>query len=163
MSNKNEEVEVIEEDVEISEVVNDLSFFMPGAAEEVEEVLRLVSRRFKDKEGKLIPFRFKPVTTTRIDELEKLHTVPVYSGSRRRKTGERVDQSRFMAHIAVESTVYPNFKSAELRKAYSDQDPIEVAKKMLHVGGEYSEWLQIANEINGFDDSLEELEEAAKN
>lgn len=163
MSNKNNEVEEIEEEVELSEVVNDLSFFMPGAAEEVEEVERLVSGRFKDTKGKFIPFRFKPVTTSRIDELEKLHTVPVYSGSRKRKTGERVDQSRFMAHIAVESTVYPNFKSADLRKAYGEQDPIEIVKKMLHVGGEYSTWLQIANEINGFDDSIEELEEAAKN
>ncbi len=162
MTNKNVE-EIENEEVELSEVVNDLSFFMPGAAEEVEEVERFVSKRFKDKKGNVIPFRFKPITTTRIDELEKLHTVPIYSGSRRRKTGEKVDQSRFIAHIAVESTIYPNFKSAELRKAYGEQDPIEIAKKMLHVGGEYSEWLQVANEINGFDDSLEDLEETAKN
>lgn len=162
MTNKNVE-EIENEEVELSEVVNDLSFFMPGAAESVEEVERLVSKRFKNKKGELIPFRFKPITTTRIDELEKLHTVPIYSGSRRRKTGEKVDQSRFIAHIAVESTIYPNFKSAELRKAYGEQDPIEIAKKMLHVGGEYSEWLQVANEINGFDDSLEDLEETAKN
>ncbi len=164
LTNKNQEVEEIEnEDVELSEVVNDLSFFMPGAADEVEEIMRPVSRRFKNKEGKIIPFRFKPVTTQRIDELEKLHTVPVYGGSRGKKTGERVDQSRFMAHMAVESTVFPNFKSAELRKAYGEQDPIEIAKKVLHIGGEYSEWIQVSTEINGFDDSFEDLEEAAKN
>lgn len=159
----NENVEVIEGEVELSEEVNDLSFFLPSAAEEVEEVERLVSKRFKDGKGKLIPFRFKPITTSRIDELEKFHTEPIYKGSRRRKVGEQVNQSRFMASIAVESTIYPNFKAADLRKAYGEQDPIEVAKKMLHVGGEYSTWLQIANEINGFDDSIEELEEAAKN
>lgn len=159
MTNKNQEVEEVEE----TEIANDLSFFMPGVAEEVEEVERFVSKRFKDKQGNVIPFRFKPVPTTRIDELEKQHTVPVYTGARRRKTGEKLDQARFMAHIAIETTVYPNFKAAELRKAYGEQDPIEVAKKMLHVGGEYGEWLSIANEVNGFDDSLEELEEAAKN
>lgn len=162
MTNKNNNVEEIEE-VNIAEDINDLSFFMPGAAEEIEEVERLVSKRFKNKKGDLIKFRFKPIPTTRIDELEKQHTVPVYSGSRRKRTGEKLDQSRFMASIAVESTIYPDFKSADLRKAYGEQDPIEVAKKMLHVGGEYGEWLNIANEVNGFDDSIEELEEAAKN
>lgn len=148
---------------EVTEIANDLSFFMPGVAGEVEEITRPVSKRFKDKKGNVVPFRFKAISTERIDELEKLHTVPVYSGSRKRKTGERVDQSRFMAHIAVESTIYPDFKSADLRKAYKTQDPIEVAKKMLHIGGEYAEWIQIANEINGFDDTVEDLEEAAKN
>nr|WP_255428722.1 phage portal protein [Sporosarcina sp. resist] len=136
---------------------------MPENAEEVQEIERVVSKRFKNKEGKAIPFRFKAITTERIDELEKLHTIPVYSGSRKRKTGEKVDQSRFMAHMAVESTIYPDFKSPKMRKGYKTQDPIEVAKKMLHVGGEYSEWLATVNEINGFDDSVEELEEAAKN
>lgn len=162
MTNKNKEVEEIEE-VELSEVVNDLSFFLPGQAEEIKEVKRPVSKRFKNKKGEIVPFRFLPVTTTRIDELEKLHTVPIYSGSRKKKTGERVDQARFIAHMAVESTVYPDMKSAELRKAYGEQDPIEVAKRVLYLGGEYSEWLSIASEINGFDDSLEELEETAKN
>lgn len=163
MTNLNEEVENVEENEEVMEIADDLSFFMPGAVEEVEEITRPVSKRFKNKKGKVVPFRFKPILTTRIDELEKLHTVPVYSGTRKRKTGERVDQARFMAHMAVETTVYPNFKSPELRKAYNEQDPIAIAKKMLHIGGEYSEWLQIVNEINGFDDSLEDLEEAAKN
>lgn len=161
MENKNNNIDEIsrEEDA----VVDDLSFFMPGKAEEVEEIERIVSRRFKDNEGNVVPFRFKPIQTTRIDELEKQHTIPVYSGSRRRKTGEKLDNARFMAHIAVETTIYPNFKSEKLRNAYGEQDPIEVAKKMLHVGGEYAEWLHITNEINGFEDSPEDLEEAAKN
>lgn len=159
----NNKVEDFENEEELSEVVNDLSFFMPGAAEEVEEVERFVSKRFKNQKGNVIPFRFKPVTTSRIDELEKFHTEPIYSGTRRKKVGEQVNQSRFMAAIAVETTVYPNFKAPELRKAYGEQDPIEIAKKMLHVGGEYSTWIQIASEINGFDDSLEDLEDAAKN
>ncbi len=151
------------ENEEAAVVADDLSFFMPGVAEETEEIERLVSKRFKDKSGNIIPFRFKAITTERIEELEKLHTIPVYSGSRRRKTGERLDQARFMAHIAVESTVYPNFKAAEFRKKYKLQDPIEIAKKVLHIGGEFTEWINITNEINGFDDSFEDLEEAAKN
>ncbi|MGE8079022.1 phage tail assembly chaperone [Peribacillus loiseleuriae] len=146
---------------ENNEVAMDLSFFMPGKAEEVEEVKHPISKRFKDKEGKIIPFVFKPITTDRVDEIEKLHTKPVMKNNR--KVGEKVDQARFLAHIAVETTIYPNFKSLELRKAYKSEDPIEIAKKVLNVAGEYAQWVGKSTEINGFDDSIEDLEEAAKN
>jgi hypothetical protein len=141
--------------------VMDLSYFMPGNAQVTEEVTAPISRRFKDKDGNVIPFIFKPITTDRVDELEKLHTKPVIKGNK--KVGEKVDNARFMAHIAVESTIYPNFKAVELRKAYKSEDPIEIAKQVLNVAGEYSNWIAKAAEVNGFDDSIEDLEEAAKN
>lgn len=146
---------------EIKEQVMDLSYFMPSNTQVTEEVKTPISRRFKDKEGQVIPFVFKPITTDRVDELEKLHTKPVIKGNK--KVGERVDNARFMAHIAVESTIYPNFKAVELRKAYKSEDPIEIAKKVLNVAGEYSNWIAKSAEVNGFDDSIEDLEEAAKN
>ena len=62
-----------------------------------------------------------------------------------------------------ESTVYPDFKAAEMRKAYKNEDPVEIAKKVLHVAGEYANWIAKAAEINGFEDDLDDLEEIAKN
>lgn len=139
----------------------DLSFFMPGKAEVVEEVKAPISARFKDKEGKLIPFVFKPISTERVDEIEKMSMKNIVR--KNRVVGKEVDQARFMARIAVETTVYPDFKAAELRKAYKTEDPVEVAKKVLHVAGEYAEWIAKASEVNGFEDSIEDLEEIAKN
>ncbi|WP_457921557.1 phage tail assembly chaperone, partial [Bacillus pumilus] len=74
-----------------------------------------------------------------------------------------LDSQRFYARIAVESTIYPDFKSKELREAYSTQDPVEVAKRVLSVGGEYANWLNKAIEVNGFEDEIEDLETEAKN
>ncbi|KIL80733.1 phage tail assembly chaperone [Bacillus badius] len=152
MTNQNENVE---------EVAMDLSFFMPGVAKAVEVEEWPISKRFVDKKGKVIPFKFKAITTERIDELEKESMKPVYQG--KKKVGETVDTARFYAKVAIESTIYPNFKAAELRKAYKTEDPVEVAKQVLHIGGEYANWVAKAVEINGFDDTPEDLEEAAKN
>ncbi|MDI6562956.1 phage tail assembly chaperone, partial [Bacillus altitudinis] len=52
----------------------DLSFFMPGQTTEAEEFKSIISKRFVDKEGKVITFVFKAITTERIDELEKENT-----------------------------------------------------------------------------------------
>lgn len=144
-----------------NEKVYDLSFFMPGQTIEAEEVKVLISKRFKDKAGNVIPFVFKAITTERIDELEKENTT--YKNVKGRGRVKELDSQRFYARIAVETTVYPNFKSKELREAYKTEDPVEVAKRVLSVGGEYANWLNKAIEINGFEDDLEDLEEEAKN
>ena len=147
------------EDVE--ELGRDLSFFMADNAEETPEEKVFVSKRFKDKKGKVIPFIMKAIETTRIDEIEKACMQPEFFKGR--KVGESIDRGRFHARIAVETTVYPDFKAEELRKSYKTEDPVEVAKRVLSVGGEYSAWIEESMRINGFDDSFEDLEEEAKN
>lgn len=59
---------------EKNENVYDLSFFMPGKTIEAEEIKVPISKRFVDKKGNVIPFILKPITTERIDELEKENT-----------------------------------------------------------------------------------------
>ncbi|PAF18612.1 phage tail assembly chaperone [Terribacillus saccharophilus] len=141
--------------------VHDLSFFLPSAVEEAEEVKAPISKRFKDKEGNIVPFIFKAIPTERIDELEKLCTT--FKNVKGQGRVKDLDTQRFYARIAVETTVYPDFRSKELREAYKTEDPVEVAKKLLSVAGEYSNLITKAMEVNGFDDTLEDLEEAAKN
>ncbi|MGE8207683.1 phage tail assembly chaperone [Heyndrickxia sp. NPDC080065] len=143
------------------ELVRDMSFFMAGNAEEIKEEKVPVSKRFKDKEGKVIPFIMKAIPTEQLDELERACKKPEFFKGR--KVGEKVDTARFYARIAVETTVYPDFKSEELRTSYKTEDAIEVAKRVLSVGGEYSTWIEEALRINGFDDSFEDLAEEAKN
>lgn len=146
---------------EKEEKVMDLSYFMPSKVEIMEETKAIISTRFKDENGKPIPFIFKPISTKRVDQLEELHRKPVMRNGR--KVGEEVDYSRFIAHVAVESTVYPNFRAPELRKAYKSEDPIEIAKKVLNIAGEYANWIAKASQVNGFDEDIEELEEEVKN
>ncbi|MCY8282429.1 phage tail assembly chaperone, partial [Bacillus inaquosorum] len=97
----------------------------------------------------------------RIDELEKENTT--YKNIKGRGRVKDLDTQRFYARIAIESTIYPDFRLAARLPAYKTPDPVEVAKRVLSVGGEYANWLNKAIEINGFEDDLEDLEEEAKN
>ncbi|MCM2674096.1 phage tail assembly chaperone [Alkalicoccobacillus plakortidis] len=155
--NKTNQEEVKEESHE--EQIQDLSIFLPGKVEEAEEVKVLISKRFT-KDGKIVPFIFKPISTDRVDELEKDNTT--YKNVRGTGRVRNFDNQRFMQRIAVESTVFPDFTSEKLRKAYKTEDPVEVARKILSVAGEFSKWLEETQRVNGF---LEEddLEELAKN
>ena len=45
----------------------DMNFFMAGKAQAVTEEEVFVTKRYKDAEGKVIPFVMKPITTERIE------------------------------------------------------------------------------------------------
>lgn len=150
--NENVETEV--------DVEPDMSAFLPGAAVEIKEVEEIISYRYKDAKGNPIPFRFKPISTERIEELEKECTT--YKKLKGQGRVRELDTQRFAARMAIETTVFPNFKSKQFREEYKTQDPVEVAKKVLCVGGEYTRWIEKANDLNGFGDD-ETLEEMAKN
>ena len=145
----------------MSETPLDLSYFMPGNPEDVHEVEVAISRRIRDEDGNPVLFKLRPISTQRIEEIEDECKKSIVK--KNRVVGKELDQSRFLARIAVETTVYPDFKAQELRKAYQTEDPVEVAKKVLHIAGEYSTWIEKVSEINGFDDTAEDLEEYAKN
>ncbi|MGF6357089.1 hypothetical protein ABIE27_005028 [Paenibacillus sp. 4624] len=142
-------------------MTKNMSFFMKGKAAEVKEEEVIITRRYKDEKGEPIPFVMKPLSTKRIDDLEAECTKPEFKKGK--KVGEKLDSKRFSLRIAIESTVYPDFRDAELLKSYGLTDPVDLARTILSVGGEYAEWMQAANRINGFDESEEDLIEDVKN
>jgi hypothetical protein len=139
----------------------DMSFFMQGKAKTVEEKEVIVSNRYIDDEGKIIPFVLKPIETERIKEIENECTEPVFEKGR--KVGERLNTERFMTKVGIESTVYPNFKDKDLLKSYNVVDPVDLVPKILSIGGEFTLWIKEIAKINGLDDDFEEMVEEAKN
>ncbi|OLN21872.1 phage portal protein [Domibacillus antri] len=138
-----------------------MSFFIGGKAAPVTEEEVIVSRRFKDNEGKVIPFVMKPIPTERIEQLENECYKPKYEGSK--KVGEEFDRARWIARMSLESTIYPDFRDKELLKAHGVVDPVDAVKKVLSVGGEYAEFMRAGQRINGYFDTFEDLVIDAKN
>ncbi|MGG3801794.1 phage tail assembly chaperone [Metabacillus fastidiosus] len=139
----------------------DMSFFMKGKGEAVTEEKVYVSKRFKDEKGKVIPFIMKPIPTTRIEELEKECMEPVEEKGK--KVGERLNRVRWLTRMGIESAVYPNFKDKELLDSYKEVDPVVVVKQVLSVGGEFTEWINAVQRVNGYEEDFEDLVEEAKN
>ncbi|WP_139491789.1 phage tail assembly chaperone [Brevibacillus dissolubilis] len=138
-----------------------MDVFMKGKAKQVVTEEVVVSKRYTDEDGNPIPFVLKAIDTRRIEELQDECTIAQMKKGK--KVGETVDWKRFASRLAVETTVYPNFKDPELLKSYNVVDPSELIKEILSVGGEYAELVQAVQRVNGFDQDFEELVEDAKN
>jgi hypothetical protein len=138
-----------------------MSFFMKGKAKQLPEEEVIVSKRYVNEKNEPIPFVIRAIEQPLIDRLQDECTEPIYRKGK--KVDEKLNVSRFLARMGVESTVFPNFKDPELLASYKLVDPVDLAKEILKMGGEYAEWLAAVQRINGYDEDFEELVNDAKN
>ncbi|MEM5817165.1 MAG: phage portal protein [Desulfitobacterium hafniense] len=123
-----------------------------------EEVI--ISERFKNKEGKPIPWVLRNLTEAENEEHRKAATKRVKGKGGASQT--ETDTNDYMAKLAVASVVFPDLKNAELQKSYGVMGGEDLLRKMLFPG-EYAKLLKVIQEINGFDQAMEDLIEEVKN
>jgi len=116
----------------------------------------VVSPRFRDKEGNLLKFTIKAMTSQEFEEIRK-------SATQIRK-GRKVefDAQKFNLRIVINHTVVPDFKDAESIKKMGCRTPEDYVNKVL-LSGEITTLMQKIQELSGFDVDMEELVEEAKN
>lgn len=135
------------------------AFFAKNAESEiVDEVV--VSDRFKDENGKPIPWKIRAITEAENEQLRKAATQYVKGPGGRRVP--EIQPEVYMAKVVVSSVVFPDLKNAELQKSYGVIGAEDLLKKML-LSGEYARLVQAVQEINGFDKDINELVEEVKN
>ncbi|WP_273483608.1 phage tail assembly chaperone [Desulforamulus ruminis] len=140
--------------------MSDLSVFFAqdDLGEITEEVV--VSTRFKDKEGKPVPWRLRSMTEAENKAIRQSATKSVKA--RHGGPTREVDFEEYLAKLAVASIVYPNLKDADLQASYRVKGADAVLQKML-LPGEYATLLQKVQELNGFDQDINELVDEVKN
>lgn len=115
-----------------------------------------VSKRFTDKEGKLMLFKIKPMDEKEHNELSKKCTTIKSRG----KT--EFDSRKFNSSMVIENTLYPDFKDAASIKAVGVKTPEEYLRKVL-LSGEVTKLVEEIMALSGFDNSMEDLVTEAKN
>jgi RecG-like helicase len=140
--------------------MSDFSVFMAGNALKDEIVKVVVSERFA-KNGKPVEWELKAVDAETDEKIRKECAKLVPVGKHGQKV-EQNDNNKYIGKLCVASTVYPNLNDAELQDSYGVKSADALLKKMLKPG-EYTTFQLKVMEINGFDLSMEELVDEAKN
>ena len=137
------------------------SVFMAGSAKTDETVKFVASKRFVDK-GKPVEWELKAIDSDTDELLRKECTKKVPIAGKRGQYNQETDTDKYLGKVCVACTVYPNLNDAELQDSYGVKDGLSLLKKMLKPG-EYTEYKAKVMEINGYDMSMEELVDDAKN
>lgn len=121
----------------------------------------IVSKRFKDENGKPYEWEIRALNSEETEQLQRKALVNVPMPNNPNVMQRVIDEVKFKSLLLAYSVVNPDLKSAELQDSYGVKTPEALLKKMLYP---YEE-ARLAREVIGYTqiDDLGELVEQAKN
>ena len=73
-----------------------------------------------------------------------------------------LDTNTYLARLAIACTSFPDLNDKELQDSYDVMGAEDLLNKML-LPGEFTDYMDAVQEINGFDFSMDDVVEEAKN
>lgn len=140
--------------------MSNFAVFMAGNTNE-ETVKYVASKRFVNN-GEPVEWEIKSIDSDLDEALRKECTKKVPIPGKRGQYNQETDTDKYIGKLCVACTVYPNLNDAELQDYYGVKGADALLKKMLKPG-EYTEYKAKVMEVNGYDMSMEELVDEAKN
>ena len=141
--------------------MSDFRMFMVGSGE-TEVVDYVASKRMVDEKGEPVAWKLKAIDSDTDERIRKECTKRVAVNGKRGQYMPETDTDKYMAKLCVACVVYPNLNDVELQDFYGVKDAEALLKKMLKPA-EYTELKVRVNEVLGYDLSMEEEVEEAKN
>lgn len=142
--------------------MGDLSCFLAQNAIKAENEKYVASRRFLGKDKKPMKWEIQAIPSTEDEALRKECTKRVPVVGKRGQYTQETDYNLYLGRLAAQCTVFPNLKDKELQDSYGVMGDDKLLKTML-TAGEYANYLEKVQEVNGFDVPMDELVEEAKN
>lgn len=142
--------------------MSNLSAFLSQNAIKVENTKFVASKRFVDEKKKPIEWEIQCISSQKDEEIRKTSTKRVQIPGKKNQYQPETDFNKYLGLLAVECTVFPNLNDVELQNSYGVMGADSLLKTML-LPGEYAEYLQKVQEVNGFEVSFEDKVQEAKN
>lgn len=139
-----------------------LSAFLAQNAVKAENIKYAASGRFIGEDGNPIDWEIKCITSTEDEALRKSCTKRVPVPGKRGQFTLETDYDLYLGKLAAKCTVYPNLDDAGLQDSYGVMGSDTLLKAMLKPG-EYAEYLNKIQQVNGFDIAMDEAVEEVKN
>lgn len=121
------------------------------------------TKSLTDEDGKPLEWVIKPLTTKENEDIRESCTFDVPVKGKPNMFRPKMNSSLYLAKMMVASVVEPNLYSAELQDSYDVKTPEDLLKEMIDDPGEYNEFASFIQKFNGFNASIEDKVEEAKN
>jgi len=145
-----------------------LTAFLAENAIPVENTFYAASPRFLsgelDENGKPKPMMWEIKTITGVEDeaLRKSCAKRIPVPGKKNQYQKETDYDIYLGKLAVACTVFPNLDNAELQDSYKVKGAEALLKTML-TPGEYANYINKVQEVCGFDTTMQEDVDTAKN
>lgn len=139
-----------------------LSAFLKQNAVAEENLKYPASKRFLDENKNPIDWEICAITSDEDEAIKKTCTRKVPVPGKKNMFIPETDFNLYLGKLAAKCIVFPNLNDVELQNSYGVMGADALLKVMLKPG-EYADLVTKVQEVNGFDVTLEEKVEEAKN
>jgi hypothetical protein len=114
-------------------------------------------------DGSPLRWEFQHLTTKQNDALRDKYMIDVQVTGKPNMYRQKLLTSKYLVNMVVNCTVVPNLYDAELQNSYGVKTPEDLVYAMVDCPGEYADLTAWIQKFNGFDETLEDKVDDAKN
>lgn len=143
--------------------MSDLSRFLKANKIKRENTTFAATKTLVDAKGNPLPWTIKPLTTKENDAIRDECMIEVPVKGKPNMFRPKLDTSKYIGKMICACVVEPNLYDKDLQDSYGVMSPDDLLKEMIDDPGEYQEFATFVQNFNGFNTTLEDKVEEAKN
>lgn len=143
--------------------MSDLSRFLKTNKIKRENTTFAATKSLVDAKGNPLPWTIKPLTTKENDAIRDECMIDVPVKGKPNVFRPKLDTSKYIGKMICTCVVEPNLYDKDLQDSYGVMSPDDLLKEMIDDPGEYQEFATFIQNFNGFNTTLEDKVEEAKN
>ena len=143
--------------------MSDLSRFLKANKIKRENTTFAATKSLADAKGNPLPWTIKPLTTKENDAIRDECMIEVPVKGKPNMFRPKLDTSKYIGKMICACVVEPNLYDKDLQDSYGVMSPDDLLKEMIDDPGEYQEFATFVQNFNGFNTTLEDKVEEAKN
>lgn len=143
--------------------MSDLSRFLKKNKKLKENVQYAVTKSLTDEKGQPLLWEIRPLTSKETNRLTDECTFQEQVPGKPNIFRNKINSTKLLQKMMVASVVFPNLNDKDLQDSYGVMTPEELITEMVDDPGEYNNFGKYLNELNGFNEGINEKVEEAKN
>lgn len=140
--------------------MSNLKYFLKGNKKIKENQFYAPTKSLIDEEGNPVKFEFKPITSKEDEQLQNECTIDVQVTGKPNMFRPKLNTSKYLAKLIVESCVEPDLYNAELQDSYGVKTPEDLIKEIIDNPGEYQDICTFVQKIHGYIPEADLVKEA---
>ena len=121
------------------------------------------TKSLTDEKGNPLFWTIKPLTTKENDNIRDDCMIDVPVKGKPNAYRPKLNTSKYIAKMICACIVEPNLYDKELQDSYGVMTPEDLLREMVDDPGEYQDLASFVQNFNGFDTTLDDKVEEAKN
>ena len=123
----------------------------------------VATKSLTDENGVPLPWTIKPLTTKENDDIRDDCMIEVPIPGKPNVYRQKLNTTKYIAKMICACVVEPNLYDADLQDSYDVKTPEDLLREMVDDPGEYQNFASFIQNYNGFDTTIEDKIDEAKN